>query len=253
VVRQLVGSGYLTTDEDGYGSLKLTLKSAPVLKGQERLEFRQDITLKMERNQRPVQTELQGVEAELFTALRTLRAEIAKEQNVPAFVIFHDSTLRQMATDKPRSLAAFAKISGVGKQKLSSYGQAFVDVISQIVPAPENQAEQIIKRRMPIVSDTVLATWELLKEGLSLEQVAQKRNLKMSTIYTHCAELVEAGELTAAEATGLSETDIQRIIDTYEALTEEDKGRLKPLFDKLNGEYDYGLLRCVLAEKRMLN
>jgi ATP-dependent DNA helicase RecQ len=253
VVRQLVGSGYLTTDEEGYGSLKLTLKSAPVLKGQERLEFRQDTALKAERKQRPAQTELKGVDAEIFVALRTLRAEIAKEQNVPAFVIFHDSTLQQMATDKPRSLAAFAKISGVGKQKLSSYGQAFVDVISQVVPAPENQAEQIIKRRMPIVSDTVLATWELLKEGLSLEQVAQKRNLKMSTIYTHCAELVEAGELTAAEATGLSETDIQRIIDTYEALTEEDKGRLKPLFDKLNGEYDYGLLRCVLAEKRMLN
>jgi ATP-dependent DNA helicase RecQ len=253
VVRQLVGSGYLTTDEEGYGSLKLTPKSASVLKGQERLEFRQDITLKTERKQRPVQTELQGVDAELFVALRTLRADIAREQNVPAFVIFHDSTLRQMATDKPRSLTTFAKISGVGKQKLSSYGQAFVDVILQVSSAPENEPEQVVKQRMPVVSDTVLASWELLKEGLSPEQVAAKRNLKLSTIYTHCAELVEAGELTAAEATELSDSDMQRIIDTYEALTEEDKGRLKPLFDKLSGEYDYGLLRCVLAEKRMLN
>ena len=75
----------------------------------------------------------------------------------------------------------------------------------------------------------------------------------MSTIYTHCAELVEAGELTPAEATGLSESDMQRIVDTYEALTEEDRGRLKPLFDKLNGEYDYGLLRCVLAGSHLLN
>jgi ATP-dependent DNA helicase RecQ len=248
VVRQLVGSGYLTTDEDGYGSLKLTPKSASVLKGQERLEFRQDITLKTERKQRPVQVELQGVDAELFVALRTLRAEIAREQNVPAFVIFHDSTLRQMATDKPRSLATFAKISGVGKQKLSSYGQAFVDVISQVSPTPINEPEQIIKQRMPVVSDTVLATWEFLKEGFSSEQVAAKRNLAKSTILTHCAELVEAGELTAIEATGLAESDVQRILDTYEALAEEDKGRLKPLFDKLNGEYDYGLLRCVLAD-----
>ncbi len=250
VVRQLVGSGYLTTDEEGYGSLKLTAKSAPVLKGQERLEFRQDTMLKAERKQRPAQTELQGIDAEIFVALRTLRAEIAREQNVPAFVIFHDSTLRQMATDKPRSLATFANISGVGKQKLSSYGQAFLDVISQLAPALENQPEQIIKQRMPIVSDTVLASWEFLKEGLSPEQVALKRNLKMSTIYTHCAELVEAGELTAAEATSLSESDMQRIVDTYNSLTDEDKGRLKPLFDKLNGEYDYGLLRCVLAGQR---
>ena len=253
VVRQLVGSGYLTTDEEGYGSLKITPKSAPVLKGLERLEFRQDTAVKAERKQRPTQVELKGVDAELFVALRTLRVDIAREQNVPAFVIFHDSTLRQMAQDKPRSLATFAKISGVGEQKLSSYGQAFVDVILQIAPASELELEQAIKGRVPVVSDTVLASWELLKEGLPPEQVAQRRNLKMSTIYTHCAELVEAGELTPAEATGLSESDMQRIVDTYEALTEEDRGRLKPLFDKLNGEYDYGLLRCVLAGSHLLN
>jgi ATP-dependent DNA helicase RecQ len=253
VVRQLVGSGYLTTDEEGYGSLKLTPKSAPVLKGQERLEFRQDTAVKAERKQRAVQTELQGADAELFVALRTLRAEIAREQSVPAYVIFHDSTLRQMALDKPRSLKAFGKLSGVGQRKLESYGQGFLEVILQYAPAFEAKGEQNVKQRMPIVSDTVLATWELLKEGLLPLQVAEKRKLAKSTIFTHCAELVEAGELTAAEATGLSESDMRRIVDTYEALTEEDKGRLKPLFDKLNGEYDYGLLRCVLAGSHLLN
>ncbi|MGL4608783.1 MAG: DNA helicase RecQ [Trueperaceae bacterium] len=250
VVRQLVGSGYLTTDEEGYGSLKLTPKSAPVLKGQERLEFRQDITLKAERKQRVPQTEFQGADAELFVALRTLRADIAREQNVPAYVIFHDSTLRQMALDKPRSLRTFAKLSGVGQRKLESYGQVFLDVMLQYTPALEGD-EEPAKQRMPVVSDTVLTTWELLKEGSSPQQVAAKRNLATSTIFTHCAELVETGELTAIEATGLAESDVQRILDTYDALTDEDKGRLKPLFDKLNGEYDYGLLRCVLAEKRM--
>ncbi len=247
VVRQLVGVGYLTTDDEGYGSLKLTAKSSPVLKGQEKLEFRQDTTVKAERKQRAAQTELQGTDAELFVALRTLRAEIAREQNVPAYVIFHDSTLRQMATDKPRSLKAFAKLSGVGQRKLSSYGQVFMDVILQYAPALESDSEPSTKQRMPIVSDTVLVTWELLKEGLHPEQVAAKRNLAKSTILTHCAELVEVGELTAQEATGLSESDMRRIVDTYEAQSEEDKGRLKPLFDKLNGEYEYGLLRCVLA------
>ena len=60
VVRQLVGAGYLTTDDEGYGSLKLTVKSSPVLKGQEKLLFRQDTTVKAERKQRTAQTELQG-------------------------------------------------------------------------------------------------------------------------------------------------------------------------------------------------
>ncbi len=246
VVRQLVGAGYLTTDDEGYGSLKLTAKSAPVLKGQEKLEFRQDTTVKTERKQRTVQTELQGLEAELFVALRTLRAEIAKEQSVPAYVIFHDSTLRQMSLDKPRSAKAFAKLSGVGQKKLESYGQAFIDVIVQYGPAQES-TENPSKQRMPIVSDTVLVTWELLKEGLSPDQVATKRNLAKSTIYTHCAELVAAGELTVYEATGLPNNVIGRISDAYESLSIEEKGKLKPLFDKLNSEYDYGVLRCVLA------
>jgi ATP-dependent DNA helicase RecQ len=254
VVRQLVGAGYLTTDEEGYGSLKLSSKSSAVLKGQEKLEFRQDSTLKSERKQKGSvrqNTQLQGVNAELFEALRVVRAEFAREQNVPAYVIFHDSTLRQMAIDKPGSLKTFAKLSGVGQRKLESYGQSFLDVILKYAPASDT--EQDLKQRIPIVSDTVLETWELLKEGLSPLEVASRRELKLSTIYTHCAELVEAAELTAAEATGLSESDMRRIVDTYEALSEEDKGRLKPLFDKLNGEYDYGLLRCVLAGSSLLN
>jgi ATP-dependent DNA helicase RecQ len=242
VVRQLVGSGYLTTDD---GSLKITPKSTLVLKGQEKLEFRQDTSVKAERKQRVAHIELQGIDSDLFVALRSLRADIAREQSVPAYVIFHDSTLRQMAMDKPRTLRAFAKLAGVGQRKLESYGQRFIDVILRCVPFSEN--EQTIKQRMPIVSDTVLLTWELLKEGLSPVQVADRRKLAKSTILTHCAELVEAGELTVREATGLLDSDIQRILDTYEALMDEEKGRLRPLFDKLNGEYDYGLLRCVLA------
>jgi ATP-dependent DNA helicase RecQ len=245
VVRQLVGSGYLTTDDEGYGSLKITPKSTLVLRGQEKLEFRRDTTIKTEPKQPATAAELHGIEADLFAALRSLRADIAREQSVPAYVIFHDSTLRQMVLNRPRTLKAFAKLAGVGQKKLESYGQRFIDVILRCVPFSEN--EQTIKQRMPIVSDTVLLTWELLKEGLSPVQVADRRKLAKSTILTHCAELVEAGELTVREATGLLDSDIQRILDTYEALMHEEKGRLRPLFDKLNGEYDYGLLRCVLA------
>jgi ATP-dependent DNA helicase RecQ len=128
VVRQLVASGYLSMDEAGYGSLKLTAKSLPILTGKEQLELRQDATPQPTHKQAPSP---QDADQQLFAALRELRAKLAKAHNVPAYVIFHDATLRQMATEKPRSPAAFAQLSGVGQHKLERYAEAFLQVIAE--------------------------------------------------------------------------------------------------------------------------
>lgn len=240
VVRQLVGGGYLSTDNEGYGSLKLMPKSLPLLKGKEKLELRQDSSVRTEHKR--TSTDMRGLDAQLFEGLRALRAALAKEQNVPAYVIFHDSTLRQMALDKPRTLNDIAKLAGVGRHKLERYGQAFLQMILQYAPSKET-----LKQPIPIVSDTVLSTWELLKEGCSPRDVADKRQLALSTILTHCAELIAMGELSVVEVTGLAEVEIAQIKKVYTSLGSDDQTRLKPLFDKLAGKYDYGVLRCVLA------
>jgi ATP-dependent DNA helicase RecQ len=93
----------------------------------------------------------------------------------------------------------------------------------------------------------VSETKDLLFTGLSPEQVAAKRSLKVSTILGHCAELVRRGDLTVAEATRLPEKELHHIESALHALAEDERTRLKPLFEALDGKYDYNILRCVLA------
>jgi ATP-dependent DNA helicase RecQ len=235
VLRQLVAGGYLATDADGYGTLKLSTRGTPILKGQETVHFRHDPVpqkaLPKRGAARPVDT-LSGGEASLFEALRTLRAALAKEQGVPAYVIFDNKTLVKMAERKPRSVAELRRVPGVGEVKLERYGPQFLEVLTQ-----EPRAE---------LGDTYMATYTLIREGLAPEQVAEKRSLTVGTVLQHCAALVGSGRLTVAQATGLSDAEVRYIESAHGSLPEGERSKLKPLFELLGERYDYGVLRCVL-------
>jgi ATP-dependent DNA helicase RecQ len=136
VFRQLVATGLLEVDSDAYGGLRLTDASRQVLKGERQIMMRREApSLGRERGDRsgsprtgvPVQPQ----DLSLFNALRDLRAGLAKEQNVPAFVIFHDSTLRNIAEQRPTSLDELAHVGGIGGTKLARYGQQLVDIVLQ--------------------------------------------------------------------------------------------------------------------------
>lgn len=240
LVRQLVASGYLNSDAESFGALKLTPKSAALLKGQERLELRQDVGLKREKRARVALDA--GLDPTFFEALRTLRSQLAREQNLPAYVIFHDSTLREMASAKPRTLEGLGQISGVGQHKLERYGQAFLQLILHHAgQAPERKAVVLD------AADTYEATLKLILEGHTPDEVARMRNLKLPTIETHLAELIRRGKLTVEEAIGLGVDELEEIRQAHRSLIPQDQGRVKPLFDKLGERYSYGVLRCVLA------
>ncbi len=133
VLRQLVSAGYLGTDEEGHGSLKLTQRSARLLRGDEGLTLRRD-PAPSGRASRPsrarVSAELSGPDLELFEALRSLRKRLAEDQGVPPYVIFHDATLRELAERRPTSRAELSTVSGVGATKLERYGAAFLEVLA---------------------------------------------------------------------------------------------------------------------------
>ncbi|MER3461699.1 MAG: DNA helicase RecQ [Armatimonadota bacterium] len=250
LARQLVGGGYLSTDDEGYGSLRLTPKAAPVLKGHERLELRRDTPraktgrkARAERLEPPGFARARAAANPLFAALRGLRSELAREQNVPAYVIFHDSTLGEMAEVKPRSLQSLGRISGVGATKLERYGEAFLEVIQKHAgDAPEVQP---VRAKVVDDEDTYELTLELLQEGHTPARIAELRELKLATIENHLAELVNRGRLTAEEATGLDGEELGRIREVWQSLPAEDKGRLKPLYERLGERYSYGILRCL--------
>jgi ATP-dependent DNA helicase RecQ len=244
VLRQLVAGGYLSTDADGYGTLKLAPRSSALLKGQEAVHFRHDPAPqktpgKSRGAARPADT-LSGGAAALFEALRALRGELARAQGVPAYVIFDNKTLLKMAELKPRSLAELRGVPGVGEVKLARYGEPFMAVLARHEPAD-------------LPSETQSATYALIKEGLSAERVAERRALTLNTVLQHCAELIAAGRLSVTEATGLSEDEVRQIETAYDGLPEAAQGKLKPLFERLQERYDYGVLRCVLEGKRLKN
>ncbi len=130
VYRQLIAHGLLSVDLEGYGGLRLTQASRPVLRGETQLMLRKARKRKAkERGERPHALELSDSNRPLWQALKSLRLELAQTQGVPAYVIFHDATLMEMAQKRPRDKQQLATISGVGDRKLERYGDAFLSVL----------------------------------------------------------------------------------------------------------------------------
>lgn len=134
VFRQLLAYGLVEVDEDGYGTLMLTEAAREVLKGERTLTLRRDVVKKRgagHRSDGPRQADaLDPAGRELFERLRAARLDLAREQDVPPYVIFHDKTLVDMALLRPRSLDEMAMVSGVGARKLERYGEAFLAVLN---------------------------------------------------------------------------------------------------------------------------
>ncbi len=131
VIRQLVAADLLRVDVDGYGGLRLTTACGSVLKGEHRVLLRQDPKPQKKKAPAAAKGALPEVPADrtLFSALRSLRLKLAREQGVPPYIIFHDRTLLAIVQHRPRNLDAFGQISGVGDVKLDRYGEPFLDVI----------------------------------------------------------------------------------------------------------------------------
>lgn len=132
IYRQLVAANLLTIDMSGYGSLKLTEKSVPLLRGQQTIALRKDPDVAKKKPKAGAKREnnlLPTPHDAFWQALKNKRLELAREQGVPPYVIFHDSTLSEIHDKQPRTLPEFARISGVGQSKLQRYAQAFMQVV----------------------------------------------------------------------------------------------------------------------------
>lgn len=132
VFRQLVAAGLLEVDAEAFGGLRLTDSSRAVLTGKQAVVLRKELPGKKtrERDRGPrTGVSVQPQDLPLFGALRDLRAQLAREQNVPAYVIFHDSTLRNIAEQRPGSLGELAQVGGIGGTKLERYGPQVLETI----------------------------------------------------------------------------------------------------------------------------
>ena len=123
--------GHLVVDVEGHGGLRLGSDARDVLRGERTIELRRDPARRRRKKAVKAPAVLDDPRDEaLFQALRARRMDVAKAQGVPPYVIFHDSSLREMALRKPRDLVDMAQIPGVGQAKLERYGDGFLAAIA---------------------------------------------------------------------------------------------------------------------------
>ena len=129
VFRQLIARGYLNVDVEAHGALRLSEHCRPLLRGEQRLLLRRPVDGRRPGPSRRADAGLDAGDRCLFERLRTLRSELAREQGMPPYVIFHDATLLALARERPRDLDALAEVHGIGQGKLRRYGRQIVDLI----------------------------------------------------------------------------------------------------------------------------
>ena len=244
--------GYLLQEEGQYPILKLTEKSRAVLKGEETVILVKTVTRKEAEHKE------QPYEIELFSHLKNLRNHLAEEARVPAYIIFSDTTLLELATYLPQDFSELAKISGFGEIKLQRYGKVFLDEVvdycrkSDLPSRVMNKfPKRLRKPRSPRASertDTKLESFELFRSGKSVTEIAAIRNLTTSTIENHLAHYIETGEigineLVTPEKIGQIEKAIQLHGDLLPGL----------LKNELGENISYGEIRAVINYLKLKN
>ncbi|MGY6276111.1 DNA helicase RecQ [Methylomonas sp. MgM2] len=236
VFRQLVAKSLVEVDFDSYGGLKLTDACRPVLRGEQTLMLRKEVQRARSGRDKHEKTRMDTADSALWNALRAKRRELADEQDVPPYVIFHDATLMAMIERRPRNHEQLGFISGIGERKLAMYGDEFLAVLAEFDESGDEP-----------FSDTVGETLGLFRLGYSIEQVARQRGLKEDTVYAHLAKGLESGAVQIDEVLNLSEKEVADIESVLLALPEQQRNALKPAYEALGGSYSYGELRCVRA------
>jgi ATP-dependent DNA helicase RecQ len=242
LLRQLVASGHLAGDDEGKGTLILTEKARPVLRGEEqvlmRLIRKVEPKSKDKKGKRLSSTVAPGDQA-LYASLRELRLRLAGESQLPPYVICHDKTLAELAAKRPATEDELHGIIGLGASKIKRYGAAFLDVIASFNKHP------LLKNRLPA---TVNQTLALHLAGHDAETIAKKRGIEGGTVYGHFAEAIEAGLIEARAVIPLGGAEIDEILAAFERCGTLESLKLGPAHAALEGRYDFGILKCLLAE-----
>ena len=174
----------------------------------------------------------------LFEALKKTRKEAAKEKGVPAYIIFHDSALKDMAAKKPSTELEMLEVQGMGEAKFRTYGQLFLNAISTF----ENS--QVPKEKKTKKGSTYEETWQLYQSDLSLSEIAMHKNISESTVISHFLKLKEEGK-TIDLSKFVTPKEVELVQNIYKQLKEP--AGLKPIYEALRGEINYDKIKIALA------
>ena len=244
LIPALTSEGLLQIAGGKFPTLSLTLKGRAFLKNRESLTLTRPVA---ERTSLPRdETQKTGYDEALFRELSVLRKSIADERGVPAFVIFGNKTLQEMARTAPRTPEAFATISGVGEAKLSDFSSSFVDLISRYVDqhgiAKSEEPDLTTIRKANGVNNSSLETARMVSAGASMAEVADRRGLKENTLLGQLERLVRAGKRVEFQHLLPNPEGLETIEAAFQTLGYD---LLRPVFEQLRGEFSYQELRLV--------
>ncbi len=250
-IRELLQRDYLNLEGE-YPVLKLCQKGMDMLSGSKGNVATEKIYLvkpqfvekpAIKQSRRPEIIEQDADDKRLFDALRILRKTLADAENLPPYMIFNDSSLKQMAARRPCTPEDFRKITGVGDKKLERYGAIFMGEIRR-------SGEKINSLSTPLKKQSSeYLTLEMLDQSMDLDEITLTRNLSLNTIYGHIEKLILAGENIHIEKFVKKE----KIEAISNAIHEMGGETLKPIKEKLGDNFSYEEIRIVRAKIKRKN
>jgi len=238
-LHQLINIGVIEIAYDNHYALRRGILADQVLYAGRKINLvRPDDVPKAVVEKPKTKTETQR--DDLFEQLRAIRKQLADQQNVPAYVIFTDTTLEDMARQRPTTPDALRNVSGVGERKLQLFGRQFLDVIVSYVRGRTESGEKP-------KGSTQLLTLDLYNRGLSIDEIAAERQLSPGSIASHLIQLSKGGydiDLDGLLANAVTPPEQQEIEQAITAVGMPE-GRLKAVFDALGGRYTYTQLALV--------
>lgn len=243
LIKFLVAEGYIYLTEGKYSVTKLTDKAYSVLQDEKKVKR---IVRK--------ETEKISEDNELFDILRRLRKEIAAEERVAPFVIFHDSTLQDMVEKLPSNKEEMMKVSGMGKIKFKKYGFQFLEKINQYCVNKDIDREKtrIKQEKDKIIKNkelkSYMKSYKLYQSDNNLEEIAEMRDLALTTVQNHIIRAAEEGQ----------EVDLDSFVPAQyrqlilEKIEESSNDRLKPIKEALPEEISYFQIKAMACKKEIL-
>lgn len=245
VLRDLVAQGYLAKSDGTYPVLQLTATSAQVLKGTEK------VMLTKVKEKIEIQPQAEGYEKQLLAQLKDRRRRLAEDENVPAYIVLSDATLMEIATYLPHNKEEFRKISGFGEVKIERYGRHFWDVVADYCHQHGLKSRMHLKTaKRPVRrekterdTDTKQKSFELFRQGRSIDDIAALRELSATTIEGHLAFYVQQGKLNLDEL-----MDTSKVAAIKKAIEQTGGKALTPVKELLGDQYSFGEIKWVMAE-----
>ena len=254
IIAFLVAEGYLYLEGAQYPVLKLTEKSYSVLKGEQKIAIRRVIE-KEDTLVRYKASDNNNVDFGLFELLRQARFDIAAQQGVQPFMIFPDTTLKDMSKKYPINEAQMLQVSGVGEYKMAQYGEKFLDVVQKYVVEHNIDVTTIIREEKITVPTksaprgSHLLTYQLYLEGKTIEEIADERDLTQTTVESHLLKCVKEDlEVDFAKFIPAEQED-----EIIEAIEQCGSGLLKPIKECLPPEVTYTAIKFTIAKYELQN